>query len=75
MAKRPRGRLAEKCVEGLESRKDCKEAKVAKREDDDWGRKMWRWGRTSNTRDVISRSDTAVEEAEHIEETWLCVTS
>ena len=37
MAKRPRGRLAEKWFEGEERRKDGKEAKVAEREDDDCG--------------------------------------
>ena len=37
MAKRPRRRLAEKWVEGDERRKDGMEAKVAKREGDDWG--------------------------------------
>lgn len=69
MAKRPRGRLAEKWVEGWERRKDCKEAKVARREVDDWGRKMWRWVKESEIRDVISCSGNAVEGAEHIEET------
>lgn len=42
MAKRPRGRLVEKWVEGEERRYNGKEAKVAKREEDEWGRKMWR---------------------------------
>lgn len=43
MAKRPRGRLVEKWVEGEEERRyNGKEAKVAKREEDEWGRKMWR---------------------------------
>lgn len=40
IAKRPRRRLVDKCAEGEERRKDDKEAKVAKREEEDCGRKM-----------------------------------
>ena len=69
MAKRPRQRFADKCVEGEERRNDGKEAKVARREEDDWGWKIWRWLNESETRDEISCSGNAEEEAEHIEET------
>ena len=68
MARRPRGRLADKCVDGEERRKVGKEAKVANREEDDWGRKMWRWVSESETRDEISCSGNAKAEVEHIEE-------
>lgn len=68
MAKRPRRRLAEKWVEGDERRKDGMEAKVAKREGDDWGWKTWRWVNESEIRYEISCSGNATEEVEHIEE-------
>ena len=67
MAKRPRGRLEEKCFEGEERRKAGRVVRVANREDDDWGRKMWRWVKESKTRDEISGSGNA-EEVEPIEE-------
>ena len=41
--------------------------KVAKSEDDDWGRKMWRWVKESKMRDEISDSGIATE-VELIEE-------
>ena len=69
MAKTPRQRLADKCVEGAERRKDGKEAKVARREEDDRGWKIWRWLNESVTRDEISCSRKTEEEAEHIDET------
>lgn len=67
MAKRPRGRLADKWIEGWERRKEGKEVKVAKKEDDDWGRKIWRWLKESETREEISCSGNAKEEVEHSE--------
>lgn len=74
MAKRPTGRLEEKWLEGWERKKDGKEAKVAKREEDDWGRKMWRWAKESEARDRISGSGNVKEELKHAEEITLCVT-
>lgn len=74
MAKRPRRRLVDKCVEGEERRKDGKEARVAKREEDDWGWKMWRCVNESETRDKISCSGNDTEEEEHIAEMCLRIT-
>lgn len=68
MAKRPTGRLAEKWVEGEERSNNGREARVAKREEDDWGWKMCRWVKESETRDDISGSGNAKEEVEHSEE-------
>lgn len=68
MARRPRRRLADRCLDGEESRKVGKEAKVANREEDDWGRKMWRWVRESEIREEISCSGNVKAEVEHIEE-------
>ena len=33
--------------------------RVAESEEDDWGRKMWRWVKESDTRDEISCSGNA----------------
>lgn len=68
MANKPTGRLAEKWFDGDESRKDGKEAKVAKREEDDCGWKTWRWVKESETRDEISSSGIFKVEVECIEE-------